>query len=116
MEILSTNSVIVDYMPGINWLVVLMVVCFVINVIALIIHIAAGNGGWAFVAIIGIAFSILGAVADYQAGGDPIYTNEYDILCNEAYQYGQDWLKTHNLIEVNGRVWTWQDKLEDSTE
>ena len=113
MEILSTNSVIIDYTPGFNGTVITLIICAVLDLFCAFLQIKNKKPFWIAFGIFATILCTFSAILNYRIGGDPIYTNEYEILCDEDYQYSQDWLKEHNLIEVNNKVWVWQDKEQE---
>ena len=109
MEILSENLITVGYTSGINWLVILMgiTICFDIGMaIFCILH--DQYLSWALFILLAAAatFNLIGS---YHIGGDPIEVKQVEVFCDEDYQYDQDWLREHQLIEVNNKVWTWQE-------
>lgn len=109
MKILSTNSVIIDYTPGFNGAVIMLIICAVLDLFCVFLQIKNKKPFWIAFGIFATILCTFSAILNYRIGGDPIYTNEYEILCDEDYVFDQDFLKTHTLVEQHKKVWTWRE-------
>ena len=110
MTILNTEQVVGDSIWGFSWMGVIFGALFILGFIMTIIEIVDG-GDSPFPFLLCICCAVLCFVGF--ATGTDIYTTQYEIICEDDFEYPQDYIAEHKFIEKRGDIWVWQDILTE---
>ena len=110
MTILNTEQVVVQSVWGFSWLGVTFGIFCLICFIGTIIEIVDGDDSpFPFIACICCAVICFVGFAT----GKDIHTTQYEIICEDDFEYPQDYVAEHKFIEKRGDIWVWQDILPE---